>query len=383
MSAINKNGAETWVGQALPRKEENRLLRGRGKFADDIKLREMLYLKFVRSPYAHAKVVSVDVSSAEALAGVICALTGAEIAAQTQPFIEIGPDPFARIKDYPLAVSKVRYQGEPVVAIVAESPSLADDAAELVQIEYEARDPVVDAEEALTDKSILHGEAGTNRVWNGVFEYGDVDRAFREAAYVVNIDRMHFHRFSSTPLENNVVIAQWNPKDDRIYYECNNSFPVVRHSVSVGAPRRTHRPHPRRDIRYRWQLRHQDYELPADGHVRAGFEESWRDGQSSGSRPAPNTLRRALTATSGPFATRELPSIRTVSSLRSCHGTSTIAGRIHGTSRWAASSGRRCFLEFIASRMHGLTSRKRSPTSVRSAPTADTLACSICGSWSG
>ncbi len=225
MSSINKNGAKSWVGQALPRKEENRLLRGRGKFADDIKLREMLYLKFVRSPYAHAKIVSVDISSAEALAGVVAVVTGTEVAAQTQPFIEIGPDPFARIKDYPLAVSKVRYQGEPVVAIVAESPSLADDAAELVQVEYDALDPVVDAEEALSDKSILHDEAGTNRVWNGVFEYGDVDQAFREAAYVVNIDRMHFHRFSSTPLENNVVIAQWNPKDDRIYYECNNSFP--------------------------------------------------------------------------------------------------------------------------------------------------------------
>jgi CO/xanthine dehydrogenase Mo-binding subunit len=222
---IKKDGAKNWVGQALPRKEENRLLRGRGKFADDIKLREMLYLRFVRSPYAHAKIVSVELSAAEALAGVVCTLTGAEIVAQTQPFIEIAPDPAGKIKDYPLAASKVRYQGEPVVAVVAESPGLADDAAELVQIEYEALDPVVDAETALTDKSILHDEAGTNRVWNGVFEYGDVDKAFREAAYVVNIDRMHFHRFSSTPLENNVVIAQWNPKDERIYYECNNSFP--------------------------------------------------------------------------------------------------------------------------------------------------------------
>jgi CO/xanthine dehydrogenase Mo-binding subunit len=216
---------KNWVGQPLPRKEENRLLRGRGKFADDIKLREMLYLRFVRSPYAHAKIVSVDVSAAEALAGIVSTLTGAEIAAQTQPFIEIGPDPCAQIKDYPLAVSKVRYQGEPIVAVVAESASLADDAAELVQIEYEALNPVLDAEAALTDQSILHGEAGTNRVWNGVFEYGDVDKAFHEAAYVVSIDRMHFHRFSSTPLENNVVIARWNPKDDRIYYECNNSFP--------------------------------------------------------------------------------------------------------------------------------------------------------------
>jgi CO/xanthine dehydrogenase Mo-binding subunit len=225
VSAIKKDSAKSWVGQALPRKEENRLLRGRGKFADDIKLREMLYLRFVRSPYAHAKIVSVDVSAAEALAGVVGTLTGSEIAAQTQPFIEIAPDPGGKIKDYPLAVSKVRYQGEPVVAVVADSASLADDAAELVQVDYEALDPVVDAEAALTDKSVLHEEAGTNRVWNGVFEYGDVDKAFREAAYVVNIDRMHFHRFSSTPLENNVVIAQWNPKDDRIYYECNNSFP--------------------------------------------------------------------------------------------------------------------------------------------------------------
>src|SRR5580700_483539 len=225
MSTTKKDGAKNWVGQALPRKEENRLLRGRGKFADDIKLREMLYLRFVRSPFAHAKIVSVDISAAEALAGVVGTLTGSEIAAQTQPFIEIAPDPGGKIKDYPLAVCKVRYQGEPVAAVVAESASLADDAAELVQVEYDALDPVVDAETALTDKSVLHEEAGTNRVWNGIFEYGDVEKAFREAAFVVSIDRLHFHRFSSTPLENNVVIAQWNPKDDRIYYECNNSFP--------------------------------------------------------------------------------------------------------------------------------------------------------------
>src|ERR1700730_1894660 len=158
---IKKDGAKNWVGQALPRKEENRLLRGRGKFADDIKLREMLYLRFVRSPYAHAKIVSVDVSAAEDLAGVVCTLTGAEIAAQTHPFIKLPPDPAGKIKDYPLAVSKVRYQGEPVVAVVAESPGVAEDGAEAVEIGYDALDPVVDAETALTDKSILHGQDGT------------------------------------------------------------------------------------------------------------------------------------------------------------------------------------------------------------------------------
>jgi CO/xanthine dehydrogenase Mo-binding subunit len=219
------NANQNWVGKSLPRKEEDRLLRGLGRFADDIKMREMLYLRFVRSPYAHARLLSVDVSAAEALPGVICTLTGKEIEPLTQPFIEIGPDPAAKIRDFPLAVEKAHYQGEPVAAVVAESPAIADDAAELVQVEYEALEPVIDAEQALNDESILHQSAGTNKVWNGVFEYGDVEQALRDAAYVVNIKHLHFHRFSSTPLENNVVIAQWDPKDDRIYFSCNNSFP--------------------------------------------------------------------------------------------------------------------------------------------------------------
>jgi 2-furoyl-CoA dehydrogenase large subunit len=220
-----KNGSKGWVGASLPRKEENRLLRGRGKFADDIKLREMLYLRFIRSPYAHAKILSIDTAAAEALSGVACVLTGAEIAGETQPFIEIGPDQAQKIRDFPMAVEKAIYQGEPVAAVVAESPGIAEDAAELVNVEYESLEPVVDAEQALTDRSILHPAAGTNRVWNGVWEYGDVEKAFRDAAHVVSIDRLHFHRFSSTPLENNVIIAEWNAKDERIYYWCNNSFP--------------------------------------------------------------------------------------------------------------------------------------------------------------
>ena len=223
MSARTNNGG--WVGKALPRKEDNRLLRGRGKFVDDIKLRDMLYLKFVRSPYAHAKVTNLDTSAAEAVSGVVCTLTGAEIAKQTNPFIEIGPDPFARIKDYPLAVAKVRYQGEPVAAVVATSPQIADDASELVQVEYEYQEVVTDGEEALQDAVVLHEDAGTNRVWRGVFEYGDIEKAFREAAHIVRIDKMHFHRFSSTPLENNAVIGQWDRSDEHIYYWCNNSFP--------------------------------------------------------------------------------------------------------------------------------------------------------------
>src|SRR5437763_16922582 len=106
----NKFGGEEkkWVGKALPRKEEDRLLRGRGRLADDIKLRDMAYLRFVRSPYAHARIVSIDTSAAEALAADVCTLTGKEIVPQTQPLIEIGPD--SKVRDYPFAISNVRYQ---------------------------------------------------------------------------------------------------------------------------------------------------------------------------------------------------------------------------------------------------------------------------------
>ncbi|HJY88237.1 MAG TPA: xanthine dehydrogenase family protein molybdopterin-binding subunit [Candidatus Acidoferrales bacterium] len=222
-----KSPAQGWVGKAVPRKEDNRLLRGRGTFVDDIRLRDTLHLCFVRATYAHAAIKNIEVSRAQAHPGVACVLTGREITEQTTPFLEIGPDPSAKIKDYPMAVSKVRYQGEPVAAVAAESSAAAADATELVEVEYEPLDAVTDAEETMRDATIIHESAGTNAIWHGVFEYGDVEKAFREATYVVSIDRMHFHRFSSTPLEPNAIIAQWDAKEGRIHYWCNNSFPAI------------------------------------------------------------------------------------------------------------------------------------------------------------
>jgi len=216
----------TWTGQPLRRREEDRLVRGHGKFIDDYKLEGMLYMRLVRSHYAHARINSVDVRAAEAFPGVVCTLTGAEVAKITQPFPEIASGAGAKIQDYPLAVSKVRFQGEPVAAVIADSRLAAEDAAELVQVDYEALEPVVTCDDALTDGSILHDEAATNLVWQGHFEYGEVDKAFAEAAAVVTVDRMHFHRFSSTPLENNAVIGQWDADDNSIQYWSNNSFPA-------------------------------------------------------------------------------------------------------------------------------------------------------------
>jgi CO/xanthine dehydrogenase Mo-binding subunit len=215
-----------WVGQSIRRKEEDRLVRGAGLFVDDYTLQAMLYLHFIRSPYAHARVTRVDVSKAAAAPGVLGTLTGAEVAGMVQPFIEIGADNIGKIIDYPMAVDKVRYQGEPVAAVIAESRQTAEDAAELVEVDYDALTPVIDAEYALKDESILHEKAGTNLVWKSHFEYGQVDKAFREAAFVVHVPKLHFHRFSSTPLETNAVIATWNLKEERIHFISTNQFPA-------------------------------------------------------------------------------------------------------------------------------------------------------------
>jgi CO/xanthine dehydrogenase Mo-binding subunit len=227
MATIMHSQRTDWVGQPLKRKEDARLVRGKGKFVDDIKMLGMQHLAFVRSPYAHANITGIDVSAAEALPGVVCTLTGQEISKLIDPFFEIGPAPSNRILDYPIAVDRVRYQGEPVAAVVAETPAIAEDAAELVRLEYEPLETVIAGELAASDVTILHPTMGTNVVWRGVFEYGDIDQAFAEAAHLIHIDHLHVHRFSSTPLENNAVIAQWDDSDERLYFWSNNSFPTI------------------------------------------------------------------------------------------------------------------------------------------------------------
>lgn len=199
--------------KTLPRKEDNRLIRGLGLYVDDQPVASLLHMVLVRSPYAHARILNVDVSQAEAVAGVVGTLTGKEVAELTVPFMQIGKEPSANIKDYSLAVEKVVYQGDPVAAIIAESVEIATDAAQLVTVDYERLPAVITCTDALEDKIILHEPAGTNLTWRGVYEYGNVDQAFKDAVHIVKIDHLKFHRFSSAPLETNAVVASWDGRD--------------------------------------------------------------------------------------------------------------------------------------------------------------------------
>jgi CO/xanthine dehydrogenase Mo-binding subunit len=215
-----------YAGQSVPRKEDKRLTQGEGVFVDDIKRHGMGYVHFVRSPYAHAHITSIDVSQAEEIKGVYGTLTGEEVASLTDPFFQLSTPPGSHLKDYALAVGKVRYVGEAVVAVVAETRELARDASELVEVEYEPLPAVVDARKARDDDTpVLHEDSGSNLMWEGVYEWGDLDAAFAEADKVVKIDELHFHRFNSTPLETDGALVEYNRGTAQWTLHTNNQFP--------------------------------------------------------------------------------------------------------------------------------------------------------------
>jgi CO/xanthine dehydrogenase Mo-binding subunit len=216
-----------FVGQSVPRKEDRRLVQGQGQFVDDIRRHGMGYVHFVRSPYAHAKIVSIDVAAALALEGVYGTITGDEVAIQTDPFFEMSVAPGNQIKDYALAVGRVRHTGEPVAAVVAATRELARDATELIEVEYEPLPVLVDGEEALKDEVVLHDDAGSNVVWSGVFDWGEWEQAKAEADHVVRIDRLHFHRFSSTPLECAGALVEYDRGTQDWTIHCNHQMPGV------------------------------------------------------------------------------------------------------------------------------------------------------------
>jgi 2-furoyl-CoA dehydrogenase large subunit len=215
------------IGQSIPRKEDARLVQGQGLFFDDVKRHGTGFVHFVRSPYAHAKVVSIDVSKALELDGVYGTITGDEVAIQTDPFFEMSTPPGANIKDYALAVGKVRHMGEPVAAVCARTRELARDAADLVEVEYEPLPVLVDGEEALKDDTILHDDAGSNVVWSGVFDWGDWEAAKAEADHVVTIKKLHFHRFSSTPLECAGALVEYDKGVGQWTIHCNHQMPGI------------------------------------------------------------------------------------------------------------------------------------------------------------
>jgi carbon-monoxide dehydrogenase large subunit len=207
-----------YIGQSVPRSGARRLTEGRGAYIDDLRLARMAHVVFWRCPVAHARIVSVDGSYARMMPGVLAVVDGKQMATLCKPWVAtLGH--LAGMKSapqYPLALERACWQGEPVVALVAETRAQAEDALQYLQVEWEELTPVVDMETALDAATpVIHPELGDNRCFTRSLDVGDVDKAFAEADVVAEAV-FNFGRHTGVPLEPRCQIADWNPGDRRL-----------------------------------------------------------------------------------------------------------------------------------------------------------------------
>jgi carbon-monoxide dehydrogenase large subunit len=201
------------IGARVKRGDDPRLLTGRGRYVDDLTLPRMVHAAFVRSLHAHARLVSVDLDRARRAPGVVGVLTGADAATLCKPYRGVllhykGMKTGAML---PLAVDRVRYVGEPIVAIAAESRAAADDAAALIDIEYEPLPAVLSPDAALADGApVIHPELGDNVLYETRLAAGDVERAFAGAARVWE-RTFTTGRHTGVPLEPRGLLADFEP----------------------------------------------------------------------------------------------------------------------------------------------------------------------------
>ena len=221
------------LGQSIERIEDDALLRGRGRFGDDIGTKPgTLHAAVLRSPHAHAELVSIDVAAALKLRGVRAVLTADDVQRWSRPFVVGVKQP---MQHWALAVDKVRYAGEPVAVVVAEDRYLAEDALELLQVEYRPLPAAADIEQALAAGApLLHEALAGNVVSDRSFRYGDPDAAFAVAPHRV-CTTLHYPRNSCTPIECGVVVAEHLAGDEG--YEATSNFmgPFSLHAVMAMA----------------------------------------------------------------------------------------------------------------------------------------------------
>ena len=211
------------IGHSMKRVEDTRLLTGSGTYADDVMLPNMAHAAVLRSPHAHARIVSIDKSKAEALPGVLCVMTGAEAAEVTGPCADFSSPPTPQ---YCIAVGKVRHVGEAVAAVVAESRYIAEDACELIEVEYDPLPAVVDLEEAVTSTgdAVLHPERGdTNVALQRTINFGTVDEDFAAADLVIE-RRLRWPRSGGTPIETVGATAHYDRGTGKFTIHANTSM---------------------------------------------------------------------------------------------------------------------------------------------------------------
>lgn len=227
-----------WIGKSMKRVEDPRLLTGKGKYIDDVVVPNMAHVALLRSPFAHARIKSIDISKAQALPGVVVVVTGKMMAESTGPTVSFSSPP---VPQHAIAVDKVRHVGEAVAAVVAEDRYIAEDALDLIEVEYEELPVVSDIEQMPYAKgdAVLHPERGdTNVAIDRTFTFGPVDADFARADLVVK-RKLRWNRSGPQPLETAGAVAEYDEGTGKFTVHCNTSMYTYVGwlcAVSLGVP---------------------------------------------------------------------------------------------------------------------------------------------------
>lgn len=222
---LRRDGA--WVGASVPRREDPRLLAGRGRFVDDVTLPGMLHAQFVRSTEAHARIRSVDLTEVREVPGVVAAYTADDLGlAGITALLERPPHEFVPTTMPVLARDRVRYVGEPVAIVIARDPYAVEDGVEAAVVEYASLDPVVSDTAALAEGApLVHDEARANTLVDvSLFATEGIDEVFAEAHTVVEV-HSRTGRQNALPLETRGVVATWDDRDEQLHVQTCSQVP--------------------------------------------------------------------------------------------------------------------------------------------------------------
>jgi 2-furoyl-CoA dehydrogenase large subunit len=230
---LSKAGDKSWIGQSVERIEDLTLLAGRGRYIDDVGVPPgTLHAAILRSPHAHAEIRAINTEAARCAHGVAAVITAADVTKLSASLV-VGVK--APIECWPIATSRVRYVGEPVAVVVATDRYLAEDALELIEVDYAPLPAIVDPLAALDPKlPPLHEGLGGNIASDRSFRYGDPERAFAETARKVSVS-ISYPRNSCTPIETYGIVATYDPGEDAYDVLANFQGPFSLHAVMARA----------------------------------------------------------------------------------------------------------------------------------------------------
>lgn len=222
-----KDTTRRYIGAATLRPTARRLLQGRGTYLDDVLVPRMAHVVYLRCPLAHARIGRIDADAARKLPGVVAIVDGHQIAAVCKPWVAtlktlVG---MKSVPQYPLAMDIAHWQGEPVLAVVAQTRRQAEDALQAISVEWESLPAVTQAEEALAlDAPVIHPDLGDNLCFEREIHSGEVDEAFARAAVTAE-QTFRFNRHTGLPLETRALIADYEPADQRLTVHQSSQVP--------------------------------------------------------------------------------------------------------------------------------------------------------------